>query len=41
MKELMEGQWIERPTSAASLDGTFKNAPESQKTHGEQKELNM
>lgn len=34
VKELMEGKGIERPTSAASLDATFKKAPESKKKHG-------
>ena len=39
VKELMEGKGIECPTSAASLDDTFKKAPESKKKHGEQKAL--
>jgi hypothetical protein len=41
VKELMEGKGIERPTSAASYDDTFKKAPESKKKHGEQKELGV
>jgi site-specific DNA-methyltransferase (adenine-specific) len=41
VKELMEGKGIERPTSAASLDDTFKKAPESKKKHGHQAELKM
>jgi site-specific DNA-methyltransferase (adenine-specific) len=41
VKELMEGKGIERPTSAASLDDTFKKAPASQKKHGHQAELKM
>lgn len=41
VKELMEGKGIERPTSAASLDDTFKKAPESKKKHGEQKGLGV
>jgi site-specific DNA-methyltransferase (adenine-specific) len=41
VKELMEGRGIERPTSAASLDDTFKKAPASQKKHGHQAELKM
>jgi site-specific DNA-methyltransferase (adenine-specific) len=41
VKELMEGKGIERPTSAASLDETFKKAPESQKKRGHQAELKM
>ncbi len=38
VKELTEGKRIERPTSAASLDDTFKKAPESKKKRGEQNE---
>ena len=41
VKELMEGKGIERPTSAASLDDTYKKAPESKKKHGHQAELKM
>jgi len=41
VKELMEGKGIERPTSAASLDDTFKKAPRSKKKHGEQPELGV
>jgi hypothetical protein len=41
VKELMEGKGIERPTGAASVDETYKKAPESKKKHGEQKELKM
>ncbi len=41
VKELMEGKGIERPTSAASFDDTFKKAPESRKKHSEQKELGV
>jgi hypothetical protein len=41
VKELMDGKGIERPTSAASLDDTFKKAPESKKKHAEQKELGV
>ena len=41
VKELMEGKGIERPTSAASLDDTFKKAPESKKKHGEQAGLGL
>ena len=41
VKELMDGKGIERPTSAASLDDTFKKAPESKKKHGHQAELKM
>jgi len=41
VKELMEGKGIERPTSAASVDETYKKAPESKKKHGYQTELKM
>jgi hypothetical protein len=41
VKELMEGKGIERPTSAASLDDTFKKAPESKKKQGRQTELGV
>jgi DNA modification methylase len=41
VKALMEGKGIERPTSAAASDETFKKAPESKKKHGEQKELGV
>jgi site-specific DNA-methyltransferase (adenine-specific) len=41
VKELMEGKGIERPTSAASVDETYKKAPESRKKHGHQTELKM
>ena len=41
VKELMEGKGIERPTSAASVDETFKKAPESQRKRGYQAELKM
>ena len=41
VKELMEGRGIERPSSAASLDETFKKAPQARvKGHG-QKELEL
>jgi site-specific DNA-methyltransferase (adenine-specific) len=41
VKELMEGKGIERPTSAASVDDTYKKAPESKKKHGHQSELKL
>src|SRR5579884_445344 len=41
VKELMEGKGIERPTSAASVDDTFKKAPESKKKDAEQKDLGI
>ncbi len=39
VKELMEGQGIERPSTVAATDETFKKAPESKKKQHEQKEL--
>jgi hypothetical protein len=41
VKELMEDKGIERPTSAAASDETFKKAPESKKKQGQQTELGM
>ena len=41
VKELMEGKGIDRPTSAAAIEETFKKAPESKKKHGEQRELGV
>ncbi|MBI3415580.1 MAG: restriction endonuclease [Verrucomicrobia bacterium] len=41
VKELMEGKNIERPSSAASYDETFKKAPESKKKVVEQGELEV
>jgi hypothetical protein len=41
VKELMDGKGIERPTSAASLDDTFKKAPASKKKDSEQTELGV
>ena len=41
VKELMDGKGIERPTSAASLDDTFKKAPKSKKKETEQTELGV
>ena len=41
VKELMEGQGIERPSTVAATDETFKKAPESKKKHGEQKALEL
>ena len=39
VKQLMEGKGIERPTSAASLDETFKKAPQSKKADAAQDDL--
>ena len=41
VKELMEGKGIERPTSAANVDDTFKKAPQSEKKSGYQKDLGL
>jgi site-specific DNA-methyltransferase (adenine-specific) len=39
VKELMEGKGIERPSTVAATDETFKKAPESKQKQHEQKEL--
>jgi DNA modification methylase len=41
VKELMEGKGIERPSSAASLDDTFRKAPGSTKKDREQTALDL
>ena len=41
VKELMDGKGIERPTSAAASDETFKKAPASKKKNAEQTELGV
>jgi hypothetical protein len=41
VKELMEGKGIERPSSVATLDETFKRAPESKKKPGHQNEFGL
>jgi site-specific DNA-methyltransferase (adenine-specific) len=41
VKELMEGKGIERPTSAASLDDTFKKAPKAKAKGHDQDEMNL
>jgi hypothetical protein len=41
VKALMEGKGIERPSTVAATDDTFKKAPQSKKKHGEQKELGV
>jgi site-specific DNA-methyltransferase (adenine-specific) len=41
VKELMDGKGIERPTSSAAVDETFKKAPKSKKKHGHQKEFGL
>ena len=41
VKELMEGKGIERPTTVAATDETFKKAPESKKKQHEQKALEL
>ena len=37
----MDGLGIERPTTSAALDETFKKAPESKKKRGHQKEFGL
>jgi hypothetical protein len=39
VRELMDGRGIERSTSAAAVDETFRKAPASRKRHGHQPEL--
>ena len=41
VKELIEGKGIERPSSVAALDETFKKAPQSKKKLGHQKEFGL
>ena len=41
IKEMMEGKGIERPSTVAATDETFKKAPESKKKHSEQKALEL
>lgn len=41
VKELMDGKGIERPTSAASLDETFKKAPKAARQDEQQKHLGI
>ena len=41
VKELMEGKGIERPTSAASSDETFKKAPKAKAKGGEQTAMEL
>jgi DNA modification methylase len=41
VKELMEGKGIERPSTVAATDETFKRAPESKKKQHEQKALEL
>jgi hypothetical protein len=41
VKELMERKGIERPSTVAATDETFKKAPESKKKHGEQSALGL
>ena len=41
VKELMDGKGIERPTTVAATDETFKKAPESKKKQHEQKALEL
>lgn len=41
VKELMEGKSIERPSSVAAVDETFKKAPKAQSKGGEQKAFEL
>jgi hypothetical protein len=41
VKELMDGQGLERPSEAAAVDVTFRKAPPSKKKHGHQKEFGI
>ncbi|HTX20882.1 MAG TPA: DNA methyltransferase [Candidatus Aquilonibacter sp.] len=41
VKELMDGKGIERPSTVAALDETFKKAPESKRKQHEQKALEL
>jgi hypothetical protein len=41
VRQLMDGKGIERPSTFAALDETFKKAPESRKKHGQQKEFGI
>lgn len=41
VKELMEGKGIDRPSSAAAIDATFKKAPESKRKSSSQQELEI
>jgi hypothetical protein len=41
VKELMDGKGIERPSTVAALDETFKKAPKSKKKQGHQKEFGL
>ena len=41
VKELMDGQGLERPSEAAAVDVTFKKAPQSKKKEGHQKEFGL
>jgi hypothetical protein len=41
VKDLMDGRGIERPSTVAATDETFKKAPESKKRHGRQHELEL
>ena len=41
VKELMEGKGIERPSTVAATDETFKKALESKKKQHEQKALEL
>ena len=41
VKQLMEGHGMERPSTVAAVDETFKKAPQSKKKQGHQKEFGL
>jgi hypothetical protein len=41
VQELMTGKGIQRPTSAAAVDETFKEAPKAKGKKGDQKQLGL
>jgi len=41
VKQLMDGHGMERPSTVAAVDETFKKAPQSKKKQGHQKEFGL
>ncbi|PYJ06679.1 MAG: site-specific DNA-methyltransferase, partial [Verrucomicrobia bacterium] len=41
VRELMDGKGLERPSTVAAVDETFKKAPKSNRKHGQQKEFGI
>ena len=37
----MDGKGLERPSTVAAVDETFKKAPKSNRKHGQQKEFGI